>query len=253
MAFFTVDNVVVGSGASPSAPARVSEWSSTGQYSDGAIVVFNGSQYIANGTPTVGVQPPIEVASPVVAGSPKWTLAARGRSRAVAYDDAATYFADQVVTYLGGTYILDAPTVPQGTKPSRDKRWTRLSETLTDSESAKVHTGDLINVPVNVTVQIFKHNDEESRVRHHWVRFSTAFFVGSLSIYTLRFPRPIKSEARPAITFHTLDGATAAANLTATYNLSGNEITGYTATINAGIAPGTYEWLVTVKQAIDEV
>ena len=96
---------------------------------------------------------PMAGATTVVAGSPKWTMAARGRSRAVAYDDAATYYADQVVTYLGGTYILDAPTVPQGTKPNRDKRWTRLSETLTDSESAKVNTGDLINVPVNVTVQ----------------------------------------------------------------------------------------------------
>ena len=106
MAFFTVDNVVVGSGASPSAPARVSDWSSTGQYSDGAIVVFNGSQYVANGSPVVGVQPPIEVVSPVVAGSPKWTMAAQGRSRAVTYDDARHLLRRSGRHVSGGTYIL---------------------------------------------------------------------------------------------------------------------------------------------------
>jgi len=253
MSFFTAENVVVGGGSSPSAGGRVTEWSSMGQYSDGSIVVFNGSQYVANGVPMVGVTPPIEVASPVVPGAPKWTLSARGRSRPVEFDDATTYYADQVVTYLGGTYILDAATVPQGTKPTRDARWTRLSETLTDAESAKVSSADLINIPINVTVQLFAGSDEESRVGHHWVRLTTPNFLGTLPIYTMRFPRSIKSLARPSITFQDMGAQIAAAVLTADYVTNGAEITGYTASINAGLAPGSYEWRVTIKQAIDEV
>ena len=60
------------------------------------------------------------------------------RSRAVTYDDAAAYYAGQVVTYLGGTYIRRS-TVPQGTAEPRQA----MDAPIRDAdrfESAKVHT-----------------------------------------------------------------------------------------------------------------
>ena len=79
--FFTVDNVVGQRRPSKPAAGLRPDWSSTGQYSDGAIVALNGSQYVANGRPSSESSCRSEVASPVVAGR-LWTMARGLRFRA---------------------------------------------------------------------------------------------------------------------------------------------------------------------------
>jgi hypothetical protein len=163
MSIFTADNVVVSGATGSTSQPRVAEWSSNTAYSDGQIVTFNGSQYVARGGVGAGVVPPVEVSSPLTPGAPRWILACRGRSLPTGYNDNTTYYADQVVTFLGGVYILDAPTLPVGTRPTRDKRWTRLSETLTDAESEKVTSADLSGFATNATAAIVSNTDEDPR------------------------------------------------------------------------------------------
>jgi len=252
MSIFTIDNIVVSSGGS-SKPGRVTEWASNVAYADGQIVVFNGSQYIAQGAVGAGVIPPIEVATPPTPGSPRWVLAARGRSLPSAYNDNTTYYADQVVTHLGGTYILDAPTVPAGTRPTRDRRWTRISEVLTDAESEKVSSADLYNFAVSTTAAIINNSDEDPRVRHHRVRVTTSAVLPPGPLYTLRYPRPFPSEARPAITVQAEDQIASFMLLTASAAITGGQVTGYTLSAQAGAPATTIEFTVFVKEMIDQV
>lgn len=256
MSFFKAENVVVASsgGGSAPTPAKVTQWNNMASYSDGQVVIFNGSQYVAQGTPSVGMVPPIEVAAPQVPAQPKWILSARGRTTPSEYDDRATYYADQVVTYLGGTWILDAPTVPIGTAPNRDSRWTRLSETLTEAEAEKLSTSDLSNFATDTSAFIVALGDEVPRVRHHWVRVNIQTPIGQTPVlYQCRFPRPIRGLVRPEITIQATDQPSAFSLLAASPTVSGNQIIGYTIGIENGKASGTYDILVTVKEQIDQV
>ena len=256
MSFFTAANVVVpgsGGGSSPS-PFKVTAWDSAVSYSDGQVVIFNGSQYVAQGSPGVGMVPPIEVASPVVKNQPRWLLAARGRSTPTEYDDRATYYADQVVTYLGGTWILDAPTVPAGMAPNRDSRWTRLSETLTEAEAERLATSDLFNFATDTSAFMVALGDEVPRVRHHWVRVNILNPIGQTAVlYQCRFPRPIRAAARPQITIQATDQPGAFALLAATPLIGNNQVTGYSVGIENGKASGTFDIFVTIKEQIDQV
>lgn len=252
MSIFTAENVVVSGGGS-SSPGRVSEWASNVAYSDGQIVTFNGSQYIARGGVGAGVVPPVEVASPLTPGAPRWFLAARGRSLPSSYNDNTTYYADQVVMYLGGVYILDAPTVPVGTRPTRDKRWTRLSEVLTDAESEKVTSADLSGFAASTTAAIINNTDEDPRVRHHRVRLTVSALSSPGPLYTLRFPRPLASEARPQIMIQVEDQVDAYMLLTAAPFISGGQVTGYTLSAQGGAPPTTIEFTVFVKEMVDQV
>lgn len=257
MSFFTAANVVVpgggGGGSSPS-PFKVTPWDSNASYSDGQVVIFNGSQYVAQGAPAVGMVPPVEVASPQVKNQPKWALAARGRSLPAEYDDRATYYADQVVTYLGGTWILDAPSVPPGTVPTRDARWTRLSETLTEAEAEKLATSDLSNFAADTSAFIVALGDEVPRVRHHWVRVNIVNPIGQTAVlYQCRFPRPIRAAARPEISIQATDQSGAFSLLAATALVGNNQVNGYSVGIENGKASGTFDILVTVKEQIDQV
>ena len=256
MSFFTAGDIVIGGGSSsaPSSGNRVPQWVNNATYSDGQFVTFNGSMYVAIGTPGVGLVPPLEVATPQIPGQPKWSIAVRGRTQAVPWDDTATYYADQVVTYLGGTYILDGATVPAGTKPTRDKKWLRLSETLTDAEGEKVTSADLSSIANGCVISIFGNADEDARVAHHWVRVTVvAPFGGGVTLYVLKFPRPIKSQARPAITMQTNDYNSAFMIVSVAPLVSGSECTGYTVLVNNAAQVGTADFLVTVKEAIDQV
>lgn len=252
MSIFSAENVVVG-GSSGSATYRVSDWINNAAYSDGQIVLFNGSQYIARGSVPAGVVPPIETATPMIPGQPKWQLACRGRSLPVDYSDTATYYADQVVLYLGGVFILDAATVPAGTRPGRDRRWTRQSETLTDAEGEKVTSADLSAFAVNTTAAIVGNTDETSRVRHHRVRLTVSGFLSTVALYTLRFPRPIPSVARPQITIQPEDAVAVYMLMTAVPVINGTNVTGYTLVSQGASTAGTYEFNVYVKEMIDQV
>lgn len=258
MSFFTAADVVIpgsgsGGGGVPS-PLKVTPWDSTASYSDGQIVIFNGSQYVAQGSPGVGSVPPIEVASPQVKNQPKWLLAARGRSLPAEYDDRATYYADQVVTYLGGTWILDAPTVAVGTTPNRDSRWTRLSETLTEAEGERLATSDLSNFAADTSAFIVALGDEVPRVRHHWVRVNILNPIGQTAVlYQCRFPRPIRAAARPEITIQATDQPGAFSLLAAVPIMSNNQVIGYSVGIENGKASGTFDIFVTIKEQIDQV
>lgn len=253
MSIFSAENVVVSGPSGFTAMSRVSEWTINTSYSDGQIVTFNGSQYVSRGSVGAGIVPPLEVATPQIPGQPKWQLACRGRSLPTDYSDTATYYADQVVQYLGGVFILDAPTVPAGTRPGRDKKWTRLSETLTDAESEKVTSADLSVFAVGTTAAIISNSDETARVRHHRVRFTMSGLLSSVALYTLRFPRAIPSEARPQITVQAEDQIMSYMLLTGVPILSGNFVTGYTMVANGGGSAGTYEFTVYVKEMIDQV
>lgn len=251
---FEVDNVVVGGGsAGSSATCRVSDWTQNASYSDGAIVVFNGSQYVACGSVPVGLIPPVEYYTPLTPGQPRWQLAARGRSLPQAYSDNATYYADQVVTHLGGVFILDAPTVATGTRPSRDKRWTRLSETLTVAEGEPLGTADLTNFAASVTAAIVANSDEIARVRHHRVRMTISNLLSNGPLYTCKFPRAIPCEARPQITVQPEDQMGFYMLLTASPVISGGQVTGYVLNNQGGAAATTIEFTVYVKEQIDQV
>lgn len=256
MPVFTAANIVIGGGG-PNTPSssgsKIPQWANNASYADGQLVTFNGSMYVANGIPAVGLIPPIEVATPQIPGQPKWSLAVRGRTVAAAWDNVATYYADQVVTYLGGTYILDAATIPAGTRPTRDKRWLRLSETLTEAEAEKVSTADVSQVAADCAVTIFANGDEDARVAHHWVRVLVDVAIVQTTLYVLKFPRAIKSQARPAISIQAADQNSAFMILNATPIVSGNECTGYRMSVNNGSPQGTAEFLVTVKESIDQV
>ncbi len=254
MSIFTADNVVVSgpSGLATSA-SRVSEWVANIAYSDSQIVTFNGSQYVARGSVGAGLIPSIEVSTPQVPGQPKWFLACRGRSLPVEYSDTATYYADQVILFLGGVYILDAATVPVGTRPNRDKRFTRMSETLTDAESERVTSADLSAFAVASSVVLVSNSDESPRVRHHRVRLTMAGLISPGNLYTLRFPRPLGTEARPQITVHVEDQLTSYMLLTGIPTFSGTQVSGYIMTAQGGGGPGSYEFDVFVKEMIDQV
>jgi hypothetical protein len=252
MSIFSAENVVVSGGGS-SSPGRVTEWASNVTYSDGQIVTFNGSQYIARGGVGAGVVPPVEVATPLLPGAPRWVLSARGRSLPSVYNDNTTYYADQVVTFLGGVYILDAPTVPVGTRPTRDKRWTRMSEVLTDAESEKVSSADLSGFAATVTAAIVNNTDEDPRVRHHRVRLTISAISTPGPLYSLRFPRPLASEARPQISVHVEDQIGFYMLLTAAPIISGGQVTGYTLSAQGGAPPTTLEFTVFVKEMVDQV
>ena len=254
MAIFEVDNVVVGGGSAVSgATCRVSDWTQNTSYADGAIVIFNGSQYVACGTVPAGLIPPLEYYMPLTPSQPRWQLAARGRSLPQAYSDNQTYYADQVVTHLGGVFILDAPTVAAGTRPSRDKRWTRLSETLTAAESEQIGSGDLTNFAPSVTAAIISSSDEVARVRHHRVRMTISSVIPNGALYTCKFPKAIPSEARPQITIQPEDQMGFYMLLTATAITSGGQITGYVLNNQGGAGPSTIEFTVYVKEQIDQV
>lgn len=253
MSIFTADNVVVSGATGSTSQPRGAEWSSNTAYSDGQIVTFNGSQYVARGGVGAGVVPPVEVSSPLTPGAPRWILACRGRSLPTGYNDNTTYYADQVVTFLGGVYILDAPTLPVGTRPTRDKRWTRLSETLTDAESEKVTSADLSGFATNATAAIVSNTDEDPRIRHHRVRVTVSALIPPGPLFTLRFPRPLATEARPQIAIQPEDNFSASMLLTVTANVSGNQVTGYTLSAQGGVQTGTYEFGVFVKEQIDQV
>lgn len=253
MSIFTADNVVVGGSSGSSSLPRVSEWNNNTAYTDGQIVTFNGSQYVARGGVGVGVVPPVEVHSPQTPGAPRWILACRGRSLPTAYNDSTTYYADQVVTYLGGVYILDAPTLPVGTRPTRDTRWTRLSEVLTEAESERVTSADLSSFAASTTAAIVSNTDEDPRVRHHRLRVTVSTLIPPGPLFVLRFPRPLATEARPQISIQPEDNFSVSMLLTVTANVSGNQVTGYTLSAQGGVQTGTYEFGVFVKEQIDQV
>lgn len=253
MSIFTADNVVVGGSSGSSSQTRVSEWNNNTAYADGQLVTFNGSQYVARGGVGVGVVPPVEVYSPQTPGAPRWILACRGRSLPTAYNDSTTYYADQVVTFLGGVYILDAATLPVGTRPTRDKRWTRLSEVLTEAESEKVTSADLSSFATNTTAAIVSNTDEDPRVRHHRLRVTVSALIPPGPLFVMRFPVPLATEARPQISIQPEDNFSVAMLLTVTANVSGNQVTGYTLSAQGGVQTGTYEFGVFVKEQIDQV
>ena len=53
--------------------------------------------------------------------------------------------------------------------PAGSKAWTRLSETLTDGESAIISPPDFQGIVPGVTVSLFNNVDEVSRVRRHFI------------------------------------------------------------------------------------
>lgn len=252
MSFWTVDNPVVQAGATPSSPTGIADWDPSKLYQSGEIVVFNGSQYLNLGAAPVGVQPPVEAEIPVMAGSPKWRLISRGRTRAAAWDPAKSYFADQVVTYLGGTYVLDAPQVPPGSMPAGSKAWTRLSETLTDGESAIISLPDFQGIVPGVTVSLFNNVDEVSRVRRHFITLTLAGFVNGQAFF-LRFPRPLPGTSRPEVNVQPLDPPSFAVPVYALPVAFGPQILGYQFNFVGSMPAGTYQYEVTVKQMIAEV
>lgn len=251
---FEVDNVVVGGGSTGSATScRVTDWTQNATYSDGAIVIFNGSQYVACGSVPSGLVPPVEYYTPATPGQPRWQLAARGRSLPQAYSDNNTYYADQVITHLGGVFILDAPTVSPGTRPGKDKRWTRFSETLTSAEGEPLGSSDLTNFTANVTAAIVSNSDETSRVRHHRVRLTVSSVLSAGPLFTCKFPRAIPSEARPQVTVQPEDQIGFYMLLTASAAINGGQVTGYVLNCQGGAPPCTIEFSVFVKEAIDQV
>jgi hypothetical protein len=214
--------------------------------------VFNGSQYVALGTTPVGVPPPVEAEIPVLAGSPKWRLVARGRTRAAAWETTKTYYADQVVTYLGGTYVLDAAQVPPGLTPAGSKAWTRISETLTDAESQPITLADFQGVAAGVTIQIQQNVDELARVRRHILTLQLGGFVNGQAFF-LRFPRAMLGNSRPEITVLPKDAPSFAVSSFAVAVTFGPQIIGYQFNFGGAMPAGTYQFEITVKQMIAEV
>lgn len=252
MSFFTAANVVVGNGGGTSpASGSVQQWASNLTFSDGQAVVFNGSMYVAIGSPPMGLIPPVEVATPQQPGSPKWMLAARGRTPAAPWDDTTTYYQDQVVRYMGGTYVLDKATVAAGTRPSADPAWTPLSEVLTDVEAQKVTTGNLGNFGFGITAAIFQNADEIARVRSHRVRVASLNITPPGVLYEMFFPKPIGSLTPPMFSINAEDQDGWILGLAAQPIYNANQCVGYRCFTTLGFAnPGTYEFSVTVKQPL---
>lgn len=250
MSFFTAANVVVGSGNAPSS-GGVQQWDSNASYSDGQAVVFNGSMYIAIGAPPVGLVPPIEVAAPQQPGSPKWSLAARGRTPAAPWNDTTTYYQDQVVRFMGGTYVLDKPTVAAGIRPSVDPGWTPLSEVLTEVEAQKVTSANLTNFGGGITAFIFQNTDEVARVRSHRVRVASLSVTPQGVLYEMLFPKPINSLSPPMITVNAEDQDAWILGLGMQPIYNATQCIGYRCLTTLGFMnPGTYEFSVTVKQPL---
>lgn len=252
MSLCKVENVVIATKSDEASPSGgVRPWGSNQSYSDGQAVLFNGSLYVAVGSPPVGRVPPVEMATPQQPGSPKWSLAARGRTPAVPWEESATYYQDQVVRYLGGTYILDKPTVPAGTRPNADAAWTPLSETLTEIESQKVSTANLGNFGSGITAQIFQQADESARVRHHRIRVASLNVTTPGPLFEMTFPKPINGLTPPQLSVNAEDpGAwNLGLGLQPLYNAS--QCIGYRCYAALGFQKaGTYEFSVSVKQPL---
>lgn len=254
MSVFTAANVIVsnpGCTRTPASGISVQPWDSNASYSDGQTVVFNGSLYVAIGSPPAGLIPPLEVATPKQSGSPKWALATRGRTPAVPWDESTRYYQDQVVRYLGGTFVLDQPTVPVGTRPNAHPAWTPLSEVLTVAESQRVSTRNLGNIGPDITAHIFEQADETARVRNHRVRVASIGTTPPGPLYELTFPVPIDGHAPPELAVTPEDQGAWGLGLALQPVYSLSQCVGYRCLAAQGFQrPGTYEFSVTIKQPI---
>lgn len=254
MSLFQVENPVVAAGSSSgsSGPARVTEWDASKTYDDGAAVIFNGSLYYAQGAPLVGVQPPVEIGAPVTPNQPRWALAARGRSRAVQFDPSAKYYADQVVTYLGGVYVLDVPWIAPNSPPPQNKQaWLKLSEVLTDAESGVLVPGSIVATGGGFSVLLGTGADEVARVARHFVDLNSAIFING-SVYICTFPRPMQSNSRPIIEVLPINPGSFPAPVVCLPLIGGGQCTGYQFFTAGSFPPGAYQFQIVIKQVISE-
>ena len=215
----------------------------TKPYAAGDTVTFNGSLYKVLAAVTAGVIPPVEVATPAVPGAPKYSLMSRGRTTAESYDATKPYFQDQVVTYNGGLYLLDAPSVPIGTAPT-SAPWLPLSDGmgLTLEESM---TLQLPNITAGTGVAV-AHNPLNSydlqRVKGHRFRYVTAGGVlpaGDV-VAKVAFPIPFpKTRKPPRITTSPGNPGAVAAGLFIEPLTSGLATVGYALRAAASVPVGT--------------
>lgn len=251
------DAIVVTIGGTPGNPASgasflVQEWSSALTYSDGQLVRFNGSLYQVLGGAPAGLVPPIEVASPATPSSPRYRLASRGRTLPETFDATKVYYQDQVVQFLGGTFILDAPSVPPNTTPNSSPLWTRLSETLTRAEGQLVGSSNIGSVSANVTATVIQRAaGDVPRVRNHRLRLVvTANQAAGTALLVFTFPTAINSLNSPSIDLQVEAGALASTELAVQQTVSANQVTGYTLSTNVVLGAGTYDVLVTIKEPL---
>lgn len=229
---------------STSAPSCThSAYDVTKTYAAGDMVTFNGSLYKVLAAVAAGVIPPVEVATPAVPGAPKYSLMSRGRTTAETYDATKPYFQDQVVTYNGGLYLLDAPSVPIGTAPTAAP-WLPLSDGmgLTLEESM---TLQLPNVAAGAGVAV-AHNPLNSydlqRVKGHRLRYIVAggVLASGEVLATVMFPLPFPGAKKPPrITLSPGNQGAVAAGLYAEPLTSGLMIVGYSIRVAYTVPVGT--------------
>lgn len=224
-------DIVLNTKLAPAAGCSHYPYDPAKSYTAGDTVTFNGSLYRVLAAVTAGVIPPIEVATPAVPGIQRYSLMSRGRTSPEPFDATKPYFQDQVVTYNGGLYLLDAPSVPIGTAPT-SAQWLPLSDGLglTLEESM---TLQLANVTPGTGVTA-GHNPLNSydlqRVKGHRFRYIVAggVLASGEVLATVTFPLPFPGAKKPPrITLSPGNQGAVAAGLYAEPLTSGLMIVGY--------------------------
>lgn len=193
-------DIVVNTKLAPAAGCSHYPYDPAKSYAAGDTVTFNGSLYRVLAAVTAGVIPPIEVATPAVPGTPRYRLMSRGRTSPEPYDATKPYFQDQVVTYNGGLYLLDAPSVPIGTAPT-SAQWLPLCDGLglTLEESMTLQLPNLTpGTGVNVAHNPLNSYDLQ-RVKGHRFRYTVAggtLLAGDF-VTKVVFPLPFSGTRKP--------------------------------------------------------
>ncbi len=193
-------DIVLNTKLAPGAGCSHSAYDPAKPYAAGDTVTFNGSLYRALAAVTAGVIPPIEVATPALPGAPKYALMSRGRTSAAPYDPTKPYFQDQVVTYNGGLYLLDAPSVAIGTAPT-SAPWLPLCDGLglTLEESMTLQLPNLTpGTGVNVAHNPLNSYDLQ-RVKGHRFRYTVAggTLIAGEFVTKVTFPLPFPGTRKP--------------------------------------------------------
>lgn len=233
MAFLSVNNVTVSSSATGgSSNAKVALYNSLVAYAAGMLVSFNGALYEVVSDVPAGVIPPVEAASPVTPGAPRYRKLTSGYTLPEDYLSTKTYYDGQLVKYNGVLYRLDGPVSAAGTLPNSGAPWTSIGDGIGMSafEAQELTNSALSGANVGLSsADLRQLMSEANRVKRHRIRFITnagAPGVGA-NMLTVTFPQPLKTGRPPQVLISGESSLGSAADFAGELIISGSEIIGY--------------------------
>ena len=243
--WFERDPIILGGGSSGggSTSSGIQTWTPGASYNDGQLVTLNGSLFQAIGQVPAGVVPPVEAASPLVPGSPRWRLVSRGKGSVEPYDGAKLYYQDARVTYNGIIFSLEVPSVAAGAGPlGNPLLWYPETGQMSAWESQPVTASNISGLASGATcTPLLLTNQEVSRVKsHRFTYYASSLIAASqqLALITFTQPHPLNRAPRISIQENTVSGVSAGVLASPMVN-GNNQVTGYQLINQTAIGAGT--------------